>query len=118
MYLTTNQTTAFDKKSLPEFHFSEKCSAFQQQTVSSYSGWLSISDIETRSSKSVVEYMALLNVTSNANSTVQHIHETSPTANPEVRQQYAFVTFVAFDLAMAKKTNCLVRQLLHLKMSL
>ena len=89
--------------------------------MSSCSGWLSISDIETRSSKSVLEYMALLNVTSNANSTVQHIHETSPTANPEVRQQYAFVAFVAvvaFDLAMAKKTNCLVRQLLHLKMSL
>ena len=90
----------------------EMGSTFDQQTMPSYSGWLSITDTETSSSKSVVEYMAPLNVSINENSTVQHILETSLAASQAIGQQYAIVTF---DLAVAKKAYALVWQLPYLK---
>ena len=52
-------------------------------------------DIETDIS-SVLEYMTQLNVSFNANSSVQHILETSLAPSSETDLQY---TFVLFDLA-------------------
>ena len=54
---------------------------------------------------SVVEYMALLNVSFDRNSSVQHILETSLAASSKSGQQYAFVLF---DLATTKRHQTVV----------
>ena len=64
----------------------------------SYSGWLSMVDIEMDIS-TVIEYMVPLSVSVNKNSSVQHILETTLATSSDAYQQYAFILF---DLATTK----------------
>jgi len=76
-----------------------------------WKGWLCFTSTKPTEVKSAIEYMAHINATINGNSTIQKVIQVSQKATNEVGQP---VTFITFDLTLAKKAYNILWQHSHL----